>query len=248
MKHFLLVLLVVLGGVRAGAQNIGGIGAQLILDTAGRWTMPRIFSLVPNSPAWDSLRATDYIIDVNGVSCKDKTIEEVVALIRGEVGSAVQVTTADTKQGARPRVHALKRVGMNLGLQADPKDAFFAACDNEAKAMKKRGVVVVKTFNSECGDFFFNFDGANATYTIKVLVLTDANDKSAGFTVTARAFDNDKEGEAIALGKLDSKQAVNGVATLEGSVKLTRECVGTVAVKMNDDGKKCKAMYVIVGK
>ncbi len=238
------LMLVMAGG--AVAQNIGGIGAQLIPDTTGGFTMPRIFSLVKGSPAWDSLKATDYIMKVNDVSCKDKSIEEIVALIRGEVGTTVRITTADTKQGARPREHELTRVGMNLGPAADPKDAFFAACEKEAQQMKRKGATILKSYNSDCGSFFFNFNAGAGKCYIKITTLADATDKSGkGYTATARVFDNEHENEAVTLSKLDSKSGAGGIATMEGSATYPHDCVGTISVHMEDESR-CKAMYVLV--
>src|SRR4051812_48383574 len=100
MKKFLFsIFFMALSGACLHAQVIAGIGAQLTLDTTGGYTMPRIFSLVPRSPAYDALNATDYIIKVNDVLCKNKTIEDVVALIRGAEGTPVKITTAFTKEG-----------------------------------------------------------------------------------------------------------------------------------------------------
>lgn len=250
MNKYLFALLLFVGVAcgTAMAQNIGGIGAQLILDTTGGHTMPRIYSLVQGSPAWDSLRATDYIISVSGVSCRDKTINDVVALIRGEAGTMVTVTTANTRDGDKPRVHELRRVGMNIpqpATAADPKDAFFTACDAEVKQMKQNGAVIIKTFNSDCGSYFFNFNAPAGTYRIKVLALTDAG---GDFYATAKAFDNDHEADATDLGRLDSKGAANNTAQLTGKVTFARECVGTVGITLHDDGKQCRAMYVVVSR
>ncbi len=249
MNKYLIAFLFILTSVQCQAQNIGGIGAQLIMDTTGGWTMPRIFSLVPGSPAYDSLRATDYIISVNDISCRNKTIEEVVALIRGEAGTMVTVTTANTKEGEAPRVHQLKRVGMNIPQPADPKDAFFANCDNAVKALKQTGATIVKTFNSDCGNYFFNFDGAAGKFHIRIIAMTDPADKSGlGFRISGKVFDNEHESEATDLGIIDSKKGVNGAAQTEGSVSFTKDCVGTIAVTIHDDNKKCHAMYVVIYK
>lgn len=242
MKHLLFGVLLLLG-MRAGAQNIAGIGAQLIMDTTGGWSMPRIFSLVQGSPAWDSLRATDYIISVNGTSCRDKKLEDIVALIRGEVGTAVVVVTANTKDGEGPRSHTLVRVGMNIPRPADPKDAFYADCATEVKALKKTGAVIVKTFNSDCGNFFFNFDGMPGLFHIRIMMMAPAGSK---YTATARAFDNDNEAAGTDLGLLDAAKASNGMAVMNGAVSFKRDCVGTIGITMKDDARQCGAMYVVV--
>ena len=249
MKKYLIALVLVITCGAASGQNIAGIGAQLIMDTTGGWSMPRIFALVQGSPAYDSLRATDYIIEVNGTSCKDKPLDAIVALIRGEAGTTVTVTTANTKEGEAPRKHELRRVGMNVPQPADPKDAFLSACSADVKTLKKSGKNIVKTFNSDCGDFFFNFDGGNAQFHIRIYALTDVADKSGkGFTASARVFDNDHEADAISIPALDAKTAVNGVAQTEGAITFTRDCVGTIGISMHDDDKKCRALFVVVYK
>ena len=227
------------------AQNIGGIGAQLIIDTTGGFTMPRIFGLVQNSPAWDSLKATDYIMKVNGTSCKDKTIEEVVSLIRGEAGTPIDIIVADTKQGARPRAYTLIRVSMQLPSPPDPTPAFYAACDNEAKQLKKNGSAIIKTYHSDCGNFFFNFDAGNGQYHIRVITLPEKADGTnpSGYILSAKVFDTDHEADATTLGKPEMK---DGLQRLEGTATFTHNTVGVVSVTINNDVKKCLAMYVMV--
>ena len=259
-KNFLFLLLLILSPVFSHAQNvenIAGIGAQLILDTAGGYTMPRIFSLVPNSPAYQSLNATDYIIKVNDISCKDKTIEEVVALIRGVVGTSVKITTGDTKEGKNPKNFTLTRVGMQIPVAQpaapppDPATTFFEACDNEAKQLKKNGVEIIKTFNSECGNFFFNFNAESGMYRIRVFTMEEKG-KGAytpSFSATAKVFDGDNEAGATELarsGATDKNSYM--VAQLDGAVTFKRTCVGVVGIIIHDDIKKCRGMYVIVYK
>src|SRR5262245_62050317 len=83
-KALFLSLFIFSNALIVGAQNIGGIGAQLLMDTTGGHSMPEVSGLVPGSAADQNLKATDYIIKVNGVSCLDKTLVEVVGMIRGE--------------------------------------------------------------------------------------------------------------------------------------------------------------------
>jgi len=244
MYKYVFTLLLLLAATAGKAQNIGGIGAQLSLDTTGGWSMPRIIGLVQGSPAWDSLRATDYIIEVAGESCRDKSINDIVALIRGEVGTQVSLITANTKEGEAPRHHTLVRVGMNLGPQADPKEAFYTACTAETNQLRKSGANIIKTYNSDCGNFFFNFNAPAGTYHIRLVAMADGKDKTAAFGVSARAFDNDHEADAKDLGTLDSKTAVNGSATTEGTITFAKECVCTIGTKLQGNG--CAAMYIVV--
>ena len=252
LLFFLFTNLVLTASV---AQNIGGIGAQLFLDTAGGHTMPRIQGLVPNTPAYQYLNATDYIIKVDGVSCKDKTIEEVVAMIRGEAGTNVKITVADTKEGKRPRDYDLQRVGMQLPASAppppDPLTAFNTDCENEVKLLKRQHSEIVKALTSDCGDFFFNFNAEKGQYHICVLAMeekgTTAN--TPGFYATAKVFDGDNEAAAIPLSKAAPKDGGKYVAAqLEGTVTFKKTSVGTIAINIHDDVKKCRGMYIIVYK
>jgi len=237
-------------------QNVGGIGAQLFLDTAGGFTMPRIQALVPNSPAYAKLNATDYIMKVNDVSCKDKTIEEIVAMIRGEAGTSVKITVADTKQGKRERDVELVRVGLQIpGNNApapDPVAAFNERCENEVKQLKKQRYEIVKTASSECGNFFFNFEAAaNQQYHIRAYTLEvkSKGQQNPAFYATARVFDGDNEAGATTLAKAASTTAGNTeTAQSEGTVTFPKNCIGVVSMQLHDDATKCSRMFIVVYK
>ncbi len=234
----------------ANAQVIAGIGAQLILDTTGGYTMPRIFSLVPRSPAYAALNATDYIIKVNDVPCKNKTIEDVVALIRGVEGTPVKITTAHTKDGINAKDTSLIRVSIQIGNQPDPVAAFNEACETEANQLKKSGSEIIKTFNSDCGNYFFNFNADAGVYHIRMYTLDSREkptDKSA-FSATEKVFDGDNEAGAIELTKQEPKAGNPIVAQLEGTITFKRSCVGVVGITINDDVKKCRALFITVYK
>jgi len=234
------------------AQNIGGIGAQLFLDTAGGHTMPQIQSLVPGTAAYQSLNATDYIIKVNDISCLDKTIVEIVAMIRGEVGTKVHVTVADTKEGKNPREYDLVRGAISsiTTKSIDPVAAFTEQCENEVREMKKRGVAIVKTFPSDCGNYFFNFDAEAQAYTIRVMVLVGAgDDASKPFSVTARVFDNANEKDVTAIERFRTENTGSFTrGLLDGTATFKKAGIGVVNVQLHDDGKKCKTMYVVICK
>ncbi|MFI5196325.1 MAG: PDZ domain-containing protein [Chitinophagales bacterium] len=249
MNKYLIALFLTLSITPSLAQNIGGIGAKLFLDTAGGYTMPRIMSLVPNSPADSNLKATDFIIKVNDISCKDKTIEEVVALIRGEAGTHVKITVADTRQGKHPREYDLVRIGLP-GVAAqpppDPVTAFYDQCEKEVQQLSVKRFTIIKTFNATCGDRYFNFEAERRPYHVRVMTMED-NSAGAAFYATARVFDNDDEPGATALNKADSKEQ-GGMMTAqsEGEVTFRKNCIGVVNVQMHGDITKCHAMYVIV--
>ncbi len=234
------------------AQNVGGIGAQLLMDTTGGHTMPMVSGLVAGSAADQHLKATDYIIKVNGTSCLDKTLVEVVGMIRGEVGTIVHVTVADTKEGKNPREYDLTRGAISsiTTKSIDPVAAFTEQCENDVREMKKRGVTVVKTFPSDCGNYFFNFDAEAQTYTIRVMVLEGAGDDAAKpFIVTARVFDNTNEKDATEISRY-RKENVGSYTRglLDGTATFKKGGVGVVNVQLHDEGKKCKTMYVVICK
>ncbi len=246
---FLLCLCAAPG--RVLAQNVGGIGAQLLMDTTGGHTMPMVSGLVAGSAADQFLKATDYIIKVDGKSCLDKTLVEVVGMIRGEVGTKVHVTVADTKEGKNPREYDLTRgaIPAITTKSIDPVPAFTEQCENDVREMKKRGVSVVKTFPSDCGNYFFNFDAEARTYTIRIMVLEGGDDASKPFGVTARVFDNTNEKGATAISRYRKEDAAGYTrGLLDGTATFTKAGVGVVNVQLQDDGKKCKAMYVVICK
>jgi hypothetical protein len=235
-------------------QNIGGIGASLFIDTAGGYTLPRIQGFVDNSPASKTLKVTDFIQKVNDVSCKDLTIETVVAMIRGEAGTNVKITASHDKAGKLAQDFILQRVNMQMqggAAPPDPSIAFYSACENEAILLKKKGFQVVKTFNSECGDYFFNFDAEKQQYHIRVMTLEVKKTKpyTPGFFSSAKVFDNDNENEKAELPVLESKDLGTAMmGQLEGTITFKKKCIGVVSVKINNDVKKCGAMYVIIYK
>jgi hypothetical protein len=255
----ILILFINIISFAQGIQNIAGIGAQLILDTVGGYSMPRIFALVPNSPAYQSLNATDYIVKVDNVSCRNKTIEEVVALIRGEVGTNVKITTAPTKDGSHSKDTVLIRVGMQVPVAnnapqsppnpPDPLTAFNDACENEAKQLKKTGVEVIKTYNSDCGNYFFNFNAETGKYRVRVITMeeksVDPNSPAPG--TTAKVYDGDNENGAVTLIKTGSSDKSSYTTTqFEGGISFNKPCVGVISITVHDDLKKCKGMYIIV--
>ena len=247
MNKYLLALLLLLSITSSRAQNIGGIGAQLFLDTAGGYTMPRIQSLVAGTPADSVLKATDYIYKVNDISCKDKNIQEVVELIRGEAGTHVKITVTDTKDGKRPRSYDLVRRGIP-GVQApDPLTAFNTWCDGEVAKLLANKFTIVKTFNASCAENrFFNFEALAKQYHIAVMTMEE---HAAGSTITtkARAFDNDDEAGATALTNENHKSVGKmDITIIDGVVTFKKVCIGAVNVKVSGDITRCQGIYVIV--
>lgn len=246
-----LLLVCIFCRFTALSQTIGGIGAQLKLDSAGGHTMPIIQKFVPGSPAAATLKENQFIIKVDDNECKDKTLEQIVGWIRGNAGTSVRMTMADNKAGKQSKEYTLTRAAIaappdNPG--ADPVTGFFAACEAEVKQMKRKGTAIVKTFNSECGNYFFNFDGETGTYTVRMWILQDiqGTDKNKA---TVRVFDNNDEKSAIVLGNAQIKLMGGKTATeLSSAITFRREAVGTIAIQLNDDSKKCQAIYIVVSK
>lgn len=239
------------------AQTTGGIGAVLQLDTAaGGTTLPRIKSIVPNSPAAaKKLPEGAYILKVNDFECRNQSLENVVSYIRGEVGASVSLTLSDNPEGRKPKVYTLDRGTISIApgnaAPADPTEAFNASCAQVATSLKRKGNSIVKTFTSECGDYYFSFEASDAQYKIKVLAMeaTNTGAYAKGFTITASTFDSNNEAAAVQLTAADSTDNGNSKTwTLDGSIALKRNSVGVVTTKIHPlaDGDKCKAMYIIV--
>lgn len=246
MKYLLAFALCLSLSVATNAQVMGGIGAQLILDTAGGTTMPRIMTLVPHTPADSNLHATDFIMSIDGVSCKDKTIEEVVSMIRGDTGTKLKIVVADTKEGKRPRHYELTRRALPGVAPLDPMAAFNAWCDNEVQQLKAKRAVIIKTYNATCGDRFFNFEAEARTYHVLVMTMED-KDGGTAFHATARVFDNDNEATATSLAPMDPHdQGKTIIARCGGDVTFAKACIGAVNVQMHDDVSKCHGLYVVV--
>lgn len=249
-KHLTTIFIILITSCSSLAQNtIGGIGAQLIIDTSGGYTMPRIMSLVQGSPAYDKLKATDFIMSVNGTSCKDKSIEDVVGMIRGVAGTTVHITVADTKLGAHPREYDLIRVAMQVAGPPDPVPAFNNWCENDLSRLKKTGFEIIKTFPSDCGNYYFNFDAEAGGYYIRVYSMEEkvSGTHIAGYTISAKVFDASNELQAKQLNPSPSVEVDNTkILQLNGSITFNRDCVGNVAITIGDDTKKCKAIFVAV--
>ena len=108
----------------------------------------------------------------------------------------------------------------------------------------------MKTFPSDCGNYFFNFDAEAHTYTIRVMVLEGiGDDATKPFNVTARVFDNANEKDATEISRYRTEKAVGYTrGLLDGTATFTKAGVAVVNVQLHDDGKKCKTMFVVICK
>jgi hypothetical protein len=254
MNKFLITIVLLLSVTAARAQNIAGIGAQLLMDTTGGYTVPRIAGLVAGSPADNVLKATDYIIMINGVSSKNVPLDEVVGMIRGEAGTHVSIIVADTKEGKRPRTYMLTRVGMQMagGAQQAPPDptaVFYEWCDARVKELTAKGASILKTYNSACGNYFFNFDATPGEYHVCIysMEVKGSDGYNQGHTTAARVFDNEHEADATKINKTELQTVGNMlVSTTEGEAIFKKSGVGVVNTQVVDDHYKCHNMYVVV--
>lgn len=205
---------------------------------------PMIRNTLPNSPAAGSLKDSMYILKVNNVSCKGKTIEEVVGMIHGEVGSHVKLLAADNKPGKHAKDYDLVRATIqapNSGsVLSDPIEVFQKACEGETKVLRRKGYGIVKTFNSDCGNFFFNFNADTGTYHIAMYSLEEKGSVDA---VTASVYDSRKEERMIKLAPVaGSKPALQ-----RGELTFNNAGVGGIKTEVVD-AQKCKAIYIVVYK
>ncbi|MES2702345.1 MAG: PDZ domain-containing protein [Bacteroidota bacterium] len=254
---FLLLLFCLTSGyVECGAQVTGGIGAVLKLDTAkDGTTLPRIQNVVPGSPAAQSLKDGLYIVAVNDLQCKNESLEKIVGAIRGEVGTKVSIAVTEDQKGKHAKAYVLVRAAIQQpgpGTQpADPTEAFYAECDAAAKKLKREGNSIVKTFTSECGSYFFNFDADAGKYVVKLMVLNAKGTGANGFETNAKVFNGSNEPAATVLKAIAAQdRGALSINTLTGEISFSAESVGVVSVDIKPlaDVTKCKAMYLLVYK
>jgi membrane-associated protease RseP (regulator of RpoE activity) len=257
-QRVLLVLLALTFPFFSLAQNMGGIGAQLLLDTVkDGYTLPRIKSVIPNSPAAAAgIPEGGYIIMVNELPCKNKTLEDVVKDIRGEAGTKVNISVSDNPEGKKAKDFSIIRAEIKQVPPAaapDPAAIFSQEYENEVKKIKKQGFTIVKTFNSECGNFYFNFEADEHPNHVKVLTMEARapGTNTKAFEAAADLFDNSNESVTTKLKANPSHESLNSViGELEGSMTFKHNSIGVVNTQITaiSDAKKCLAMYVIIYK
>lgn len=236
----------------AFAQTVGGIGARLGLDSSAGYTLPRIQGLVPGSPAAAILKDSLFIISVAGYYCKDKSIEDVVAKIRGEVGTTVKITVADNKAGKKAKEYDLVRAAIQMPANnavpaQDPLIGFYEQCERDAKLLRRKGLTVVKTYTSDCGSYFFNFDADANVYHVRLYALIQKNVGDA--KLTARIFDGNNEAVFTELNKPELKELGELITAIsEGEMAFKRDCVGVVNSRLTGDGSKYRGMFIVIYK
>ncbi len=250
--RLLLILFFAMCCISAGAQTTGGIGAMLQLDTAkDGTTLPRIKAIVPNSPsAAQNLPEGSYIMRVNEQPCKNKSLEEVVNIIRGEVGTTVTLSLADNAEGKKAKTYALVRAAIQTTPPStpavDPLEQLTNDCQLEVKQLKRAGHTIVKNVGSACGSYYFSFEGDAHDYHVKVFVVEA---KGTTKTVDANVYDNSNEKNPIALKPSVSRdRGTDMVYTLEGVVSMKQNSVGVIKTNTAADVSKCKGMYIMVYK
>jgi membrane-associated protease RseP (regulator of RpoE activity) len=250
----LLIFLLFFCAVPTVAQTSGGIGAMLKLDTViDGTTLPRIQALVPNGPAaTQHLPEGSYIIKVNEQPCKNKSLEDVVNIIRGDVGTAVKISIADNAEGKKAKTYSITRAIIQTAPPAtppgDPLEQFNKACEQEFKTLKKKGHTIVKNTASDCGSYYFSFDADNNMYQLRVYVLMSGDAANA---VGANAYDNSTETNAVPL-RTGAPRALgtDNFYSLECELSMKQNSVGMIKTFTPGTGSvaKCKGMYVIIYK
>ncbi len=241
-----------LGASSLYAQSVGGIGARLALDSAAGFTLPRIQGLVPGSPAAAVLKDSLYILSVAGYDCKGKSIEDVVAKIRGDVGTTVKITVADNKAGKKAKEYDLVRAAIQMPANntvpaQDPLIGFNEQCERETKVLRRKGLTVVKTYTSDCGNYFFNFDADANVYHVRLYALMQKN--ADGAKLTARIFDGNNEAVYVETSKPEIKESGDLVTAIsEGEMAFKRDCVGVVNTHLSGDAAKCRGMFIVIYK
>jgi hypothetical protein len=227
---------------------------MLGIDSSGDFKLPKVIQVVPNSPAAVSLKEGMYILMVNGSSCRDKSIQDVVAMIRGEIGTHVILSVADNKPGNNAAAKDMVRIILPQAQDnGNNTDAFYTWCENEVKQIHKQRHVIIKTFNSECGNYFFNFNADTGYYHIQAYALQskDNADKSPVFGGYIKVYDNSKEASATNL--------QNGTATdggnfarcvMQGGIDFRKPGVGVINTHVveTNGAQKCQGMYIVVYK
>ncbi len=237
----------------ANAQSIGGIGAQLKLDTAKDGsTLPLITGVLAYSPADAKNIAKDsYILRVNDYDCKNKPLEDVVKNIRGEVGTSVKLLLADNPEGKKAKEYTLVRATIAAPPApptqpaADPTTVFYNWCDQQVGQIRKQGHAILKKFTSDCGSFFFSFESEGGPCSVRLMLLEE---KGANAQASASLYDNSNEAGAVALKTINTHENGNSVVReLEATITVKSNGVGVIKVNA-PDGSKCKGMYIVAYK
>ena len=110
-------------------KNSGGIGIKFELDSTNGYTLPRIISVYPNTPAAQVyLKEGSYIQYINGTSCRNIKIDDIQNHIGGEIGTEVKLSISVDKNGTLPYNYTVIRsatvgvdlfVGFSLGMDSE---------------------------------------------------------------------------------------------------------------------------------
>ncbi len=240
------VLWLIFSGVDVFAQNIGGIGVMLAIDSSDNIRVPVIRQVLPNSPASANLNVGMYVIDVDGAKCQGLPIDEVVKRVRGVEGTIVKISVADNKEGRGAIEYTLSRMAIAQPV-TDTVASFYATCEQNDKLLRRKGHKIAKAFNSDCGDFYYNFNADTGVFYVRMLVLERGN-QANGNSVSADVFDTDKEAEKIHF-REDKPAEWAGwpVAGAVAAISFQRPRVATISIKLNNE-KACRAVYITVYK
>jgi len=117
-------------------ETFGGIGAVIAADESGaHWRADQVFDGSPAAHA--GLQAGDEIVDIDGTPAAGRSIDGVRALLRGKIGSAVQLTIA--------------RAGSQLPQPLIVTRAAVTPPQVTARAIGPIGYVALRTFGLTAG-------------------------------------------------------------------------------------------------
>lgn len=249
MKKFCFTFLLVGLAILSFGQTIGGIGVVMKLDTLKKSgdTYPIIMEAVANGPAaLAGMQKGEHIVSADGLDCKNERLEKIVERIRGVAGTKVVLEVAGEKISKTRRIE-LTRVNIQQQAPPDPATVFHNWSEQQTLAIRKERHKVVKTFPSECGDFFFSFEAGEGVF--KALVFVAIKEGTPDIIPAAKLYDNSNESHSVELASADA-HSIGGlkIYELNGELSLERNSVGVVSTVLRtvNGSYDCAGLYVIV--
>lgn len=251
MKCFCFFVFTLL--VLSADAQVSGIGARLKIDTiSGGSTIPRIVEVFPNSPASDCCVPEGcYIIEVDGVSCGNMVLEELVVRIRGAIGTKLKLLLADNPYGKNAVKYNLTRAPISA-MQQKPYDTRAAFYDNFRRVVdieRGQGHTMVLEAELPCGDSVFKVPFDNALYITRCFLLEGKSDEKKKYDITVLMYADINEEDPYALSRTSSTTVGNNVfSEVSGGRLLEGTGEVIIEVKTNGDLGKCMGLGVMVYK